>query len=539
MSKIRKYWCEIVVFSAILFILLMDLAPNLTWINTCSDGVHYIFASKNLYLSHKTSAPLFLLLGKLFLWLPFGSEFWRMGLISVFSTFIASILVYLSIKVMVGRRGLALLGALMYGSSAIVISQSTIVETYPLVTMLGISAYYYALKKKWASSSLMMALGLAVHHLIGLIILPLLMFNKELRRPRRLLILASGLLFYLYIPISVYVFHSPDIWGNTTVSTFFGDNFSTMMMLVGGLSTWDLPKRLLDTIGVVGVSLGLGVILVGWYFIKEKKLLKNQLFWLFILGILYYFTNLAPQTYVYIMPSIAFGAIITAIQLSKINHYWLYATALVAIGLSVFNANYFDIGRTLDRELSANKFYNKELSKIPDGQILLAQYGWEWVIVYPYNKNEHRNIIPVDIGTLLSPVYQKQLKEQGILLTDNYDDNMAVRQSYIANSIVNLNDNVWTTKVTDARTYGAEVVRAREYPGLVNMIPTEPPAQLHWKPSNPYDIISGSIEVEEWRFITVSNKNIRFYFLVVVYSIIPYFLLLKYLDKRKRLVAKN
>jgi hypothetical protein len=511
----------------------------MVWINTCSDGVHYTYASKYFYLSHKTSAPLFLLLGHAFLWIPIGTEFWRVGLISVFSTFTASIFIYLIIKQLVGKRWLQLLGALMYGSSAMVISQSTIVETYPLVTMLCVAAYYFALKRKWSTSSLMMALGLAVHHLIGLVIVPLLVFNKELRNPKQLLIMASGLLFYLYIPISVRVFNSPDMWGNQTASSFFGDNLSTMIMLVGGISIWDIPKRILDAVGLMGVSLGLGFVLVIWYLVKEKKVYKNQLFWLFILGIVYYITDLAPQTAVYVMPSIAFGVIIAMIQLSKVNRSWLYATAVVASGLLLFNANYMDIGRTLDPNLSATEFYNKELAKIPDGNILMAQYGWEWAMIYPYDKNESRNIIPVDIDTLVSPIYQKQLKAQGIKLEDNFNKDLTTRQAFIASSIVELNDNVWTTRTTNSETYGVEVIKAKDYPQLVNKPVNQIQTTWRWKPSNPYGIITGSIEVKEWNHILWSNKNANMVIGlgIIFYSL--YWLLMKQWDKRKYAIIQK
>ena len=529
----RKYWREILVFGIIFGVLLLDLAPNMTWINTDSDGVHYVFAAKNMYLSHKTSAPLFLLLGKAFLLVPFGTDFWRMGLLSVVSTTIASVYISLIIKHFTNRRWLSLLGSVIYATSAVVISQSTIVETYPLVSMLSVAAYYYSLKDKWAKSSIMMGLGLAVHHLIGLVIIPLIIANKELRRPKYWAMIAAGLLFYLYIPISVKVFHSPDMWGNTTTSTFFGDNISTMTMLVGGLSGWDLPKRLLDTLSVTTVSLGASAILVAWYLITQKRILRNTLFWLFSLGTVYYLTNLAPQTYVYIMPSIAFGVVMAMVQLSKMGKAWVYSIAAASIALSVVNVNYFDIGRTLDPKLSATDFYKNELSKIPDGQILMAQYGWQWAMIYPYNKNEQRNIIPIDIDTLVSPTYQGQLREKGIQFEDNHVKDIATRQAYIATSIVKLNENVWTTRTTDDRTYGAEVIRAKDYPELVNRLPTEPPALLHWKPSNPYGIITGSIEIAEWKFLTYSNKNIRLYVLFVLYTMIPWFLFLKWLDRRK------
>jgi len=40
---IKRNWVEILVFGAILAVLLVCNAPGMTWINTDSDGAHYIY----------------------------------------------------------------------------------------------------------------------------------------------------------------------------------------------------------------------------------------------------------------------------------------------------------------------------------------------------------------------------------------------------------------------------------------------------------------------------------------------------------------
>ena len=86
MNWIKKYWIEILVFSAIFGVLLNALAPVWTWMATDSDGAHYTMAAKYLTVAHHMSAPLYLLMGHLFLWLPVSTEAWRMGLMSVLGT---------------------------------------------------------------------------------------------------------------------------------------------------------------------------------------------------------------------------------------------------------------------------------------------------------------------------------------------------------------------------------------------------------------------------------------------------------------------
>lgn len=153
LSWSKRYWMEILVFGAIFGVLLLCNLPGMTWINTNSDGPHYILSAKYMGVAHNTSAPLYLLLGRLFLFIPIGTDAWRMGLISVIATTIAAIIIYLIvIRLLPGNkraRYYGLISAVTYGGSALVISQSTIIETYALATMFMLLAYYWSLKRKW------------------------------------------------------------------------------------------------------------------------------------------------------------------------------------------------------------------------------------------------------------------------------------------------------------------------------------------------------------------------------------------------------
>jgi hypothetical protein len=532
---IRKYWAELLVFGAIAGVLLMNCIPDITWMNTDCDGPHYIYSAKYLYPAHKTSAPLFLLLGHLFLKLPVGLDAWRFALLSVMATTVAVVFIYLIVKGKTSNKWYGMIASLVYGSSALVISQSIIIETYALVTMFGVIAYYFAEKKRWLWCAVMLGAGGAVHHLIGIEILALLIFNKELRSWKPMLIMASFLLFYLYIPITN---RPPYMWQSEPGQLgagFIADNLSTLLMLWGGLSIWDLPKRILDTIGVLGVSLMLAIIPIA----IMLKQWKRPLFWMFVLPIIYYATNLAPQTYVYMMPSIAAGAILAGEGLQKLNRKWVLAVAGISIVMLGFNANYFDVGRTLDTNMSARQFYN-ELDKVPDGQILMAQQGWEWAIVYPYNKEEGRGIIPVCTGTLASKQYQDTLHGMGVKFDVPKEKvTLVALQNYIIQSIIDNNENVWATLPTDTRTYGAMVTRVEGHEQELDQSPqgiTDGSVGMvwQWKPSNPYDIITGAIEVDEWVYIVFSNYSVLTFVMLGTIGLVPVWIGWMVFIKKKR-----
>jgi len=479
--------------------------------------------------------------------IPLGLDAWRMALISVLASTVTAVFIIAAIRHHTGNRWYAVLGALVWGASALMISQSTIVESYALVTMFGVGAYYFSLKKRWVLTALFLGAGGAVHHLILIPLVVILLANKsEFLKWRYIGIMACFLLFYLYIPITnrePYMWHSGEGFG----WSFIVDNASTATMLIGGLAIWDVPKRIIDTMGVLGVSLGLALIPIVWWAFRGRtnKWYKEPLVWLFVLPVGYYCTDLAPQTYCYSLPSIAFGAIITGIALQKMEKRHLaYAVAIGAVALLGYNTYAFDIGHKLDPNMEARRFYDEELSKMPDGEILLTQQGWEWAMVYPYNKEEGRNIIPVCAGTLPSVLYQDQLREQGIAFEVNKDDKLVAMSTNIALSIIDMNENVWTTLPTDAANYGAEVVPAKEHrEQLINIPKTITDGSMdmvwQWKPSNPYSIITGSIEVKEWTWIVFSNYTVLTFTMMGMIGAVPMWIAWQVLIKKRKWSASK
>lgn len=535
---LKRYWAELLVFGAVFGVLLMCNLPAMTWINTDSDGAHYILSAKYMQVAHNMSQPLFLLLGRLFLYLPLGTEAWRMGLISVLATTGCTVLIYKVIRWHLADnprvKFYALTASLIYGGSALVISQSTIIETYALATMLSVWAYYMSLQKRWLFTSILLGVGLAVHSgLTAFCWIVLFIANKEMRHWKWVLTTGSFLSFYLYIPIVGLLGNSLSMWGNETLEGFTKNNAGTMMMLAGGLAILDLPKRILNTIGILGVSLGLGFIIIIWHYIRLKTL-RNSLLWLMLIPILYYGANLAPETYVYLLPAIAYGAIVVGIGVSKLHIRWGYAVLFVALALMAFNANYFDIGRTLDPNLSAQRFYDEELPKIKDGEIYLGG-GWTWAIVYLYNKEENRNIIPICTDILPSQEYLAMVEAKGINLVRTDSESPVDKQWLVAKSIAVNNPNVWIARETVPSEFQYEIVPAKGNMDLIERwLGYEKTPTMSWKPSNPYHYITGALEVSDWKFILMSNHNCRLVFSFGTFSLFIYWLILRAFGKRKK-----
>jgi hypothetical protein len=467
-----------------------------------------------------------------------------MGLISVIATVGASILIYLIVKQLLFNKPKArwygLIASIIYGGSALTISQSTIIESYALSTCLMLLAYYFSLKRKWVGTSVAIGLIWATHTLFAWILwIVLLIKHRELRAIPLVLLTLAFLSFYLYIPITTAINGDLGMWGNTTPKGFLVNNVGVFLMLSGGLSLWDMPKRILDTIAMLGVSLGLGLVVLAYHFIKGKTV-RNHLLWLFLIPVIWFAINLSPETYVYMLPSIAFGAVVVGAALSKLNKVWVLATCVVAVGLLGFNANYFDIGRTLDAEMSAEKFYHEELAKIPDGEYFMGG-GWTWAMVFLYNKEEVRNIIPISTDVFPSGEYLDKLEYQGIKFRRSDAQSQITLQGEVALSIAELNEGVWIAKETKPEVYQYEIVPARGNEDYITRWAGEEiqPGDWKWKPSNPWKFIDGSLEVSQWHHILWSSTNAFYVISLGIYGWFVVWIAVKLWRRKKHAKQKE
>jgi hypothetical protein len=551
---LKKYWPEILTFSGISVAILACLSPALTWLFVDSDGPEYVMDAINFYPAHHTSAPLYLLMGHVFELLPFGSEYWRMSLMSGVFTVATCIFIYLIVRKIINDRNkgnienagsksalvikysaynkrnhgrwYGLLAAVIFGGAMLVFAQAIIVETYAVVTFFSVAAYYFTLKKNWYMVSIMLGCGLVTHHLILLTWLVLFVAHKELRHWKTFGLSAAFLIFYIYIPLSVHFTDQPNMWGNTGFADFFKNNIGVFTMLVGQLPIYEFPTRIFSVAGILGVSFGIACIPISIWLWKHHGV-KSVLLWLFVLPIIYMSADLAPQVAKYMEATIAWGAIMAVIALSELSKpvlkkVLIYGTTISAVVMLGINANAFDIGRTIDPNLSAQKFYDEELTKLKDGDIFVTNGAWEWIEVFMYNKETGHKLIPVCMGILPSERYRTLLREQGVVIEEldqikEYQDyagshthTLNAQQVYFSLSIVENNPNVYTSKSTDPSTYGAEIVLAKDntdqftrWLGHDVVVP-----KWNFMPTAPYSYVTGDIEVEKWVFILQSNRTV-------------------------------
>jgi hypothetical protein len=450
----------VLIFAAILGFLVICCAPSGTWINTCSDGSHYTWAARDLRLAHSPGAPLYLLLGHGFTLLP-GDDFWNLALLSAVSTFGSCVVLFLIARQITDEKWLWVLPPLIFASSPLVFGQSTIVETYALVTFLGLLAFYFYITKRLVWCAISVGLGLAVHHLILLVGIPILihMWRAGNFRWRYVGIAALGLLIYIYIPLVAY--KQPYLWGDQNWWNYFLRTFSGGGGLAGGIAVWDIPARLPHAIGVLGILIVFIPVLVWGNFRKLWLLLA-----LTFLPILYYVTNLAPQTVVYMVPGVAFGGILLVVRLDQWGGEGLrravISSVIIASGLLLLVCLCtMDIGDTLDKDLSVREF-QEQLAEIPEGEILiLGARLWENTTAIIYFEDNDRDVTVYSSYHYRShPSFMKgQIEDEGYLVPEfeEIEDLQADEGNQVFIELNDL-DHYYTTEVTDPKSYGCRVI---------------------------------------------------------------------------------
>jgi hypothetical protein len=104
------------------------LAPTLL----LGDGAEFQTLAATLGMAHPTGYPIYLLLGKLFTWLPIGSIAYRVNLLSACAAALAVALVYLLGRRLGSRRSAALIGPLSLGVCNLFWWHAVMAEVYTL-----------------------------------------------------------------------------------------------------------------------------------------------------------------------------------------------------------------------------------------------------------------------------------------------------------------------------------------------------------------------------------------------------------------------
>src|SRR5688572_12699306 len=139
-SKTLRVASPLLLVCSLTAMYLRTLAPGLTWASGSTDGGDLIAAAATGGIAHPTGYPLYLLLARLFQFLPLDSLAFRTNLMSAVAAVLASLLIYhiltRSQQNSSGVPGSAwlsgLAAAFAFGLAPLVWSQAVVTEVYTL-----------------------------------------------------------------------------------------------------------------------------------------------------------------------------------------------------------------------------------------------------------------------------------------------------------------------------------------------------------------------------------------------------------------------
>lgn len=372
-------------------------AKTYTWLYSSGDSGDWLAASNMWIVPQPFGSPLYILLGHLVNSIEGNLPVLMTVLLSCLPSAITVALVYLITKHFTNKDGYAITASLCLLGCSIFLTQSTILEEYALAVMFTVLGYYFYLKDRKALAVIALGLGSAVHIVvIPITVLWLAVEYKNWRQWFKLIpfYVLFGLVPYMLILWLFTIDTIPFLANGLSLEAL--NAYTGSSSVVGTLSLFDSPERLLAFVSLIIMSFGLALI----PFIKGLNTKVNYCKCA-ILAILfpmwYYLTCLDPTTWTFMMYACPFIAIFIGIGMSRISSDKLKTAVIIgALLLVILNSVFLNASNLVktDKYDTAMEYYN-ELMSLPDGSaVVINRGGFEGMSLF-YVISEGKDLIPV------------------------------------------------------------------------------------------------------------------------------------------------
>lgn len=253
-----------------------------------ADAMEFQVVSMRLGVAHPTGYPLYILLTKLFTFLPLNSVAWRVNFASAVFATGAVVMVYAIVRDLTDRPLLSLLTALAFAVSNVFWSQALIAEVYTLHNLFVAAIFWLLLGQRrqadggdvpqtrcWQLILFLVGLSLT-NHLTTLLVAPAvglaLVWDRPQLSAREWLVggvlFLLGLSVYIYIPLRWPALHDGRLMSLGEFVTYVsGGQFHDALRLDGWQdpTRWEIVGRLLQApFGWIGLGFSvLGVVDLG------------------------------------------------------------------------------------------------------------------------------------------------------------------------------------------------------------------------------------------------------------------------------------
>jgi len=421
MQAPRKYIALAVGLLAFGYYTLLS-AKQWTWIAVSSDSGDWLMCSNWWVVPQPVGSPLYISLAHLIGFFTDGNAtvLAITILLSCLPSAITIMLVYLIVLKLTDKLWCAVASSSVLLGAGMFLMQSTILEEYASAVCFVTLAFYFYVNGKRKLTALALGLGTAIHALVVPIALMWFVFAFREGRWRLwskplLTYIIAGLLPYSLILILMYLDTPRLLAGGLTLQSMNEYFLGTGRAIIGTLSIFEVPNRLLAVAEILLMSLGLAWIALWYGFKKPYNTAKLMLVSTIVFMLWMHVTNMDPFTWTFLCFALPSATIICGLGLSQLRLKHTYVVSAGALVLVLINSVFLN-ANVLAQERPYATVYQQELMSLSDGSAIVMTAGaWSLGLFYVMSEHPEKNLIPIvfPYGALDDfPDYEVYMKEK-------------------------------------------------------------------------------------------------------------------------------
>jgi len=410
MTKVLSYYKEFLLLATITTVYAICCQTGYSWSGYDCDLGDFLYAAENGSTIHFPGFPLFSVLAYVIIRIPLGEEAFRMAFVlSTIPAIITCVAVFYAVRKQTINKWAPFVATATLAGANMFFMQSIIVEVYTMSAMVITLSYTFMVYGKYKLSAVFAGLTLAMHIMAAPAAVAMFVVNKDLRKYWKWTIGAAALM-YIYVIVTAFTKES--------LSTIDGSSFGVMQYMLGtlvdntqwwlNLPAWEIPEKIWISFSMFAVAFGLALIPMFLYLKDYKK--SKLILAMVVIPVVYYFGCVLGLTNVHFVLAVPFLAIAAGLGMSKVKlpPYLIFAPSMVLLLIMPLN---YDIGRTLDKELSAEETYasfetiedksivvNLCMMDMSEEIVLGSISGREQTLLILYNDENDTELVPLNIS---------------------------------------------------------------------------------------------------------------------------------------------
>jgi len=314
--------------------------------------------------------------------------------LSVIPSVVTVMLVYLIVDKLTSNWRIAVTSSLVLLGSAVFLTQSTVLEEYALATaFLTLSFWFYLNDQKYLTA-LCWGFGVAIHvFVLGAVLFWLIIEWRKYLRPLVFITLPLVTVFYGFILLLMSLDTPRLLAGGLNIHSLNQYLTVTTGAILGQLSIFEAPKRLLLTGQLVMMSFGLALIPLVRTFRKPITRAVAVILGIILWTFWYQVTNIDSAAWTFITYASPFIAVLVGVGLSKMSKFHLRYVVVGAFVLVVANGAFLNANQLTNERPLATDYY-ESLQELPEGSVVLVNPG-SYSLGLFYVISEGKDLVPL------------------------------------------------------------------------------------------------------------------------------------------------